>query len=99
MRKSRFNESQRQAIVDSHLKGVKTVEQLCEEHQISPATFYKWKNEVETEKHEDKRRMKELELENLRLKKMYAELQLKHEVMSEAVDILKKMQAQRKRRT
>jgi uncharacterized protein YqgQ len=42
--------------------------------------------------------LKELEMENLRLKKMYAELQLKHEVMSEAVDILKKMQAQRKRR-
>lgn len=99
MRKSRFNESQRQAILDSHLKGNKTVEQICEEHQISPATFYKWKNEVETERHDDKRRLKELELENLRLKKMYAELQLKHEVMSEAVDILKKMQAQRKRRT
>lgn len=75
------------------------MEQLCEEHQISPATFYKWKNEVETERNDDKRRLKELELENLRLKKMYAELQLKHEVMSEAVDILKKMQAQRKRRT
>lgn len=98
MRKSRFNESQRQAILDSHLKGAKTVEQLCEEHQISPATFYKWKNEVETERNDDKRRLKELEMENLRLKKMYAELQLKHEVMSEAVDILKKMQAQRKRR-
>lgn len=99
MRKSRFNESQRQSILDSHLKGSKTVEQLCEEHQISPATFYKWKNELETERHDDKRRLKELEMENLRLKKMYAELQLKHEVMSEAVDILKKMQAQRKRRT
>ena len=99
MRKSRFNESQRQAILDSHLKGHKTVEQLCEEHQISPATFYKWKNEVELERHDDKRRLKELEQENLRLKRMYAELQLKHEVMSEAVDILKKMQAQRKRRT
>jgi putative transposase len=99
MRKSRFNESQRQAILESHQRGSKTVDQLCEEHQISPATFYKWKNEVETDKHEDKRRMKELELENLRLKKMYAELQLKHEVMSEAVEVLKKMQAQRKRRT
>ena len=99
MRKSRFNESQRQAILESNLKGIKTVEQLCEEHQISPATFYKWKNEVETDRNEDKRRLKELEMENLRLKKMYVELQLKHKVMSEAVDILKKMQAQRKRRT
>ena len=71
---------------------------LCEEHQISPATFYKWKNELQTEKDEGKRRLKELELENLRLKKMYAELQLKHEVMSDAVDILKKLQAQKQRR-
>lgn len=98
MRKSRFNESQRQAILDSYLKGSKTVEALCEEHQISPATFYKWKNEVEVEKNEDKKRLKELETENLRLKKMYAELQLKHEVVSEAVEILKKMKAERKRR-
>lgn len=98
MRKSRFNESQRQAILDSYLKGSKTVEALCEEHQISPATFYKWKNELETEKNDDKKRLKELETENLRLKKMYAELQLKHEVVSEAVEILKKMKADRKRR-
>ena len=98
MRKSRFNDSQRQAIVESYLKGAKTVEALCEEHQISPATFYKWKNESETQQHEDKRRLKELEQENLRLKKMYAELQLKHEVVSEAVEILKKMKADRQRR-
>lgn len=98
MRKSRFNESQRQSILDSYLKGAKTVEALCEEHQISPATFYKWKNESETERNEDKKRLKELESENLRLKKMYAELQLKHEVVSEAVEILKKMKADRKRR-
>jgi putative transposase len=98
MRKSRFNDSQRKAIVDSYLIGGKTVETLCEEHQISPATFYKWKNEAETEQHEDKRRLKELEQESLRLKKMYAELQLKHEVFREAVEFLKKKQAQQKRR-
>jgi putative transposase len=99
MRKSRFNDSQRQYILDIYLKGTKTVDALCEEHQISPATFYKWKNEVETDKNEDKKRLKEQEAENLRLKKMYAELQLKHEVVSEAVEILKKMKAaDRKRR-
>jgi putative transposase len=98
MRKSRFNESQRQAILDSYLKGGKTVEALCEEHQISPATFYKWKNEVEIDRNDDKRRIKELETENLRLKKMYAELQLRHDVVSDAVDILKKMKADRKKR-
>ena len=99
MRKSRFNASQRQAILDSYLKGKKTVEMLCQEHQISPATFYKWKNEVETDKNDDKRRLKELEVENLKLKKMYAEALLKQEVLTDAVEILKKMKAQRERRS
>lgn len=98
MRKSRFNESQRQAIVSSHLKGGKTVEQLCEEHQISPATFYKWKNELDEMQHEEKRRLRELEAENLRLKKMYAELQLKHEVVSEALQIAKKFASHNKKK-
>jgi putative transposase len=99
MRKSRFNESQRQAILDSHLQGKKTVEAICEEHQISPATFYKWRNEAETEKNDDKRRLKELEVENLKLKKMYAEALLKQEVLTDAIEILKKMKALRERRS
>lgn len=99
MRKSRFNESQRQSIVSAPLKGGRTVEQLCEEHQISPATFYKWKNELDDTQHEEKRRLRELEAENLRLKKMYAELQLRHEVVSEALQIAKKFAAHNKRKS
>jgi transposase-like protein len=68
MRKSRFNDSQRQAIIDSYLNGKQTVEAICEENQISPATFYKWKNEFEVDKNENKRRIRDLEQENLRLK-------------------------------
>ncbi|MFN8301974.1 MAG: transposase [Saprospiraceae bacterium] len=90
-------ECQRQSILDSYLQGKKTVEALCAEHQISPATFYKWKNEAETEKNDDKRRLKELESENLRLKKMYAELQLKHEIVSEALGMAKKFAAHNKK--
>jgi putative transposase len=88
--KSRFDARHRQVILDDYHKRIKTVEALSEEPQISVPTFYKWKNEVETNKNEDKKRLKELEEENLRLKKMYAELQLRHEVVSEAVEILKK---------
>ena len=76
---------------------VANLEALCAEHQISPATFYKWKNEAEIEKNEDKRRLKELETENLRLKKMYAELQLKHEIVSEALGMAKKFAAHNKK--
>lgn len=85
--------------MDSHLQGKKTVEAICEEHQISPATFYKWRNEAETEKNDDKRRLKELEVENLKLKKMYAEALLKQEVLTDAIEILKKMKALRERRS
>lgn len=99
MRKSRFTESQRKALVDAYLKGNKTVEQLCEEQQISPATFYKWKSELDESQHEEKRRLRELEAENLRLKKMYAELQLKHEVVSEALQIAKKFAAHNKKKS
>jgi putative transposase len=76
VRKSRFSASQREAIVSSHPKGSNTVDQLCKAHQISPATFYKWKNVIETEKIEDKLRLKKLEIEHLRMKKICADLQL-----------------------
>ena len=99
MRKSRFKESQREAILALHLKGGKTVEAICEEHQISPATFYKWKNEADIQQNEDKKRLRDLEVENMRLKKMYAELQLKHEYVSEALQIAKKFAAHNKKKT
>lgn len=98
MRKSRFNEGQREAILASHLKGGKTVEAICEEHQISPATFYKWKNEADIQQNDEKRRLRDLEVENLRLKKMYAELQLKHEIVTEALQLAKKYVAQNKKK-
>lgn len=98
MRKSRFNESQREAILATHLNGGKTVEAICEEHQISPATFYKWKNEADIQQNEEKRRLRDLEAENLRLKKMYAELQLKHEIVTEALQLAKKYAAQNKKK-
>jgi hypothetical protein len=75
MRKSRFSASQREAIVSSHLKGSKTVEQLCEAHHISPATFYIWKNELETDKNEDKKR---LLFSTLFLQKKYKYLFISH---------------------
>lgn len=68
------------------------------EHQISPATFYKWKKEVAIEQDEDKRRLKQLEEENARLKKMYADLSLDHSILQQGYEMLKKYQAQAPRR-
>lgn len=93
MRKSKFTQSQRMAILAKHDAG-QSVEDICREYQISPATFYKWKKELAIEQDEDKRRLKQLEEENARLKKMYAELSLDHSILQQGYEMLKKWQAQ-----
>ncbi len=70
MRRSSFNESQRLAIIAEQDAG-KKVEDICRQHQISPATFYKWKQDLSDQQDDDRRRVKQLERENARLKKMY----------------------------
>lgn len=93
MRQSSFTEPQRLAILAEQDAG-QSVDEICRKHQISPATFYKWKKGLAISQDEDKRRVKELEAENARLKKMYAELSLDHEILSEGYEMLKKWQAQ-----
>ena len=93
MRKSKFTEKQKMAMLAKYDSG-QSVEDICREHQISPATFYKWKKEVADNEDEDKRRVKQLEQENARLKKMYAELSLDHGILQDGYEMLKKWQAQ-----
>ena len=93
MRKSSFTESKRMAILAERDAG-ESVEAICRKYQISPATFYKWKKDLVIDQDEDKRRVKELEAENARLKKMYAELSIDHGILSEGYEMLKKYQAQ-----
>jgi putative transposase len=93
MRSSKFTQSQREAIVAKRAAGQK-VEDICREHQISPATLYTWQKELSDNQNEDKRRLKQLEKENARLKKMYAELSMDHGILQEGYDILKKYAAQ-----
>lgn len=97
MKKSKFSASRRQAIVLEGQSGQQSIEKLCEVYQISPATYYKWRKELETAQDEDKKRLKALEKENAQLKKMYLEAQLDKEILTEAVVLLKKMQAQSKK--
>lgn len=93
MRKSQFSESQRQAIV-AKLDAGHSLESICREHQISPATFYKWKREQSDQQDEAKRELKQLREENNRLKKMYAELQIDHQILREGYEFAKKISAQ-----
>jgi len=67
---------------------------LSRAYQLSPATLYKWRKEALENEDADKRRIKELEAENARLKKMYANLSMDHEILQEGYSMIKKYQAQ-----
>ena len=60
-----------------------TVEDLCREHNISKATFHRWKRKYGDMDLADAKRLKELEKENCELKKMLAESMLKIRVLEE----------------
>ena len=84
MKKSRFTDSQIIAILKQAEAGT-PVPELCREHGISSATFYKWRAKFGGMDASLMARMKELEDENRRLKKMYAEEKLKAEIIAEAM--------------
>ena len=66
--------------------GDKTVLQVCDEHNISEQTFYRWKRELGLLEVKQAKRLKELELENKRLKKIVAEQVLGMEILQEAIE-------------
>jgi putative transposase len=84
MKRSRFTDSQ----IMEALKRVETgfaVPELCREYGISSATFYKWRAKFGGMDTSMMARMKELEDENRRLKKMYMDEKLKSEIVAEAL--------------
>jgi putative transposase len=72
MKRSRFNEEQIIAILREQEAGAKTAD-VCRKHGISGATFYKWKAKYGGMDVSDARRLKALEDENAKLKKLLAE--------------------------
>ncbi|SDX65695.1 putative transposase [Marinobacter mobilis] len=84
MKKSRYTDSQILSILKQAESGT-PVPELCREHGMSSATFYKWRAKYGGMDASLMARMKELEEENRRLKKMYAEERLKAEIIQEAM--------------
>lgn len=84
MKTSPFTDSQIIAIL-KQAEGGSPVPELCREHGISNATFYRWRSKFGGMDASLVARMKELEDENRRLKKMYAEERLKAEIVAEAL--------------
>ena len=85
MKKSRYTDSQIFAIIRQNESGIK-VSELCREHGMSQATFYKWRSKYGGMDASLMKRMKEIEEKNRRLKKMYAEEKIKSEIRKEALE-------------
>lgn len=85
MKKSRFSDTQILSILKQAENGI-PVPEICREHGISGATFYNWRSKYGGMDASLMKRLKELEEENRRLKKMYAEERLKAEIVQEALE-------------
>ena len=82
MKKSRFSEQQIIGILKEHAAGM-TAAELCRKHEISDATFYKWRSKYGGMTVSDAKRLKAMEEENSQLKRMLAEQMLDNATLKE----------------
>jgi len=84
MKKSKFTDSQIVQCLKAHEAGQRA-QDLCRELGISLATFYKWKSKYGGSEVSELRRLKELEEENAKLKRMFADLSLDHHILKDVI--------------
>jgi putative transposase len=84
MRKSRFTDEQIVGMLREHERGTAT-DELCRRHGISPQTLYRWKGKYGGMSVSDAQRLKQLEDENRRLKKLVAEQALDNAALKDVV--------------
>lgn len=82
--KQRFSESQILSVLKEAESGIK-VSDICRKHGICEGTFFRWKSKYGGMEISDVRRMKELEIENNRLKRLVAQYALENEAMREVL--------------
>jgi putative transposase len=85
MRKSKFSESQIVGILKDAESGM-PVQDLLRKHGISKATFFKWRSKYGGASVSDVRRLRELEAENAKLKRMYADLALENAAIKDVLN-------------
>ncbi len=84
MKKSRFTEAQIVAILKQADAGL-AIKDICRQAGISSATYYQWKSKYGGMEASDLRRVKDLESENSRLKRMYADMALENAAMKDLI--------------
>jgi len=85
MKRSRFTETQIIAILNEADAGM-PIKELCRKHGISDATYYNWKSKYGGMSASELKRLREMEEENAKLKKMYAELALENTALKDLID-------------
>jgi len=85
VKKSRFTESQIVAVLQEGEMGLPIAE-LCRKHGISNATYYVWKSKYSGVQVSELQRLRELEAENAKLKRMYADLALENSAIKEVLN-------------
>lgn len=85
MKKRRFTEEQIIKILKEY-EGGKKVSEICREHDISDATLYNWKNKYAGVQNSELRRLRELESENNKLKRIVADLNLENFALKDLIE-------------
>jgi putative transposase len=85
MKNSRFTESQIVSILKQQDAGM-SVSDICREHGISQPTFFNWKKKYSGMDVGSLKRLKELETENNRLKRMYADVSLQRDALKDLIE-------------
>ena len=86
MKQNRFSEEQIIKILRQAERGEQTISSLCRAHSIAETTFYKWRQKYGGMQVADVRRLRQLENENARLKRVLAERDLELDAMREVLE-------------
>ncbi len=83
MQKSQFTDAQIVAILQQAEKGEQTIAEVCRQHNVSENSFYRWRSRFGSATVNEAARLRELEKENARLKRLLAERDLEVDIIKE----------------
>jgi len=85
MKKTRFTETQIVGVLKEVESGLK-VDEICRKHGISPGTYYNWKSKYGGMEASDVKKLKEVQEENAKLKRMFADLSLENYAIKDLLE-------------